>query len=309
MSAQLKKISILSNAVELQELKGLMAKIKSGGATKEELTTLNSKVTDILTVLKVDDTALDTLKEIVDFIKNNKQFLDALSITNILGLKDALDAKADKTALTKVETEVKASIVALETKLAKSISDNKTAIDASVAEVKKQARANAEAIKTVTASVAAEKTATSKLIEAAKLEATNGIKAAKEESTKAVGAVTTALNTAKDESTKAITAVKEEASKGLESAKTTLNTSLEEVKKTVVAAKTAATEEVKVAKEANAKEIAANKVAAESNFVKMTFGTEDAKKTVPTFVDGTHKAGTIVLDAQGNLCIVENTAV
>ncbi|MCP5016946.1 MAG: hypothetical protein GY938_17010, partial [Ketobacter sp.] len=50
-------------------------------------------ITAINTLLASDDTTLDELQEIVDFIKTNKTTLDALGISSISGLQTALDDK------------------------------------------------------------------------------------------------------------------------------------------------------------------------------------------------------------------------
>jgi hypothetical protein len=50
----------------------------------------------IETLLETNDTELDELQEIVNFIKQNREDLDALAISNIAGLEDALTGKVDK---------------------------------------------------------------------------------------------------------------------------------------------------------------------------------------------------------------------
>jgi hypothetical protein len=57
---------------------------------------LKGAIDNINTILASDDTTLDELQEIVDFIKQNRQDLDALGISNIAGLQTALDGKVDK---------------------------------------------------------------------------------------------------------------------------------------------------------------------------------------------------------------------
>lgn len=56
---------------------------------------LKGYIDSINTLLSSNDTSLDELQEIVNFIKANKSTLDALSISNIAGLVDALAAKAN----------------------------------------------------------------------------------------------------------------------------------------------------------------------------------------------------------------------
>ncbi|MEP3387060.1 MAG: hypothetical protein ABJO02_02675, partial [Reichenbachiella sp.] len=58
---------------------------------------LKGLIDNINTLLASDDTTLDELQEVVDFIKQNKADLDALGIANIAGLQAALDEKALKT--------------------------------------------------------------------------------------------------------------------------------------------------------------------------------------------------------------------
>ena len=66
---------------------------------------LKGFIDNINTVLQSDDATLDELQEIVDFIKQNRQELDTLGISNIAGLQNALDAKVDKVAGKGLSTE------------------------------------------------------------------------------------------------------------------------------------------------------------------------------------------------------------
>ncbi len=61
---------------------------------------LKDYIDHINTLLTSNDTNLDELQEIVNFIKQNKSTLDALSIPNIAGLVDALAVKANITGNT-----------------------------------------------------------------------------------------------------------------------------------------------------------------------------------------------------------------
>jgi len=71
---------------------------------------LKGFIDNINTVLNSDDTTLDELQEIVNFIKQNKSILDTLGISNIAGLQSALNAKADKTDIyTKTILDLKIS--------------------------------------------------------------------------------------------------------------------------------------------------------------------------------------------------------
>lgn len=54
---------------------------------------LKGLIDGLTTLLASDDTALDELQELVDFIKQNKTDLDTLSVANIAGLVDALALK------------------------------------------------------------------------------------------------------------------------------------------------------------------------------------------------------------------------
>jgi len=58
---------------------------------------LKTLIDNIIVLLGSDNVNLDTLQEIVDFIELNKATLDTLGISNIAGLQNALNAKADAT--------------------------------------------------------------------------------------------------------------------------------------------------------------------------------------------------------------------
>lgn len=58
-------------------------------------TILKTLIDDINILLTSNDTTLDQLQEVVDFIKLNKSTLDALGISNIAGLQTALDTKVN----------------------------------------------------------------------------------------------------------------------------------------------------------------------------------------------------------------------
>lgn len=64
------------------------------GLTSNQGRVLKGLIDNIVTLLASDDTTLDELQEIVDFIKQNKTTLDTLGISNIAGLANALNAKA-----------------------------------------------------------------------------------------------------------------------------------------------------------------------------------------------------------------------
>ena len=66
---------------------------------------LKGLIDNINTVLLSDDTNLDELQEIVDFIKLNRADLDSLSIPSIAGLEAALNSKVDKVTGKQLSTE------------------------------------------------------------------------------------------------------------------------------------------------------------------------------------------------------------
>ena len=69
---------------------------------------LKGLIDNITTMLNSDETSLDTIQEIVDFIKINRDTLNALTISSIAGLQNALNNKLDKhqnaISATKLET-------------------------------------------------------------------------------------------------------------------------------------------------------------------------------------------------------------
>ena len=82
--------------------RGIVDVLTSDSAT-ESLSAAQGKILkgyidNINTILTSDDTTLDQLQEIVDYIKQNKDNLDTLSVPNIAGLQDALDGKLGSTA-------------------------------------------------------------------------------------------------------------------------------------------------------------------------------------------------------------------
>lgn len=96
-----KKLSTEDFTTELrQKLEGLQQVDTSGLLSKGGYTgtaqDLKNLIDNINSILQSDDTDLDQLQEIVDYIKQNKHILSTLGINNIAGLVDALAAKADK---------------------------------------------------------------------------------------------------------------------------------------------------------------------------------------------------------------------
>lgn len=66
---------------------------------------LKGLIDNINRILVSDDTDLDQLQEIVNYIKQNKKILSQLGISNIVGLVEALEGKANK-----VHTHTKSQI-------------------------------------------------------------------------------------------------------------------------------------------------------------------------------------------------------
>lgn len=96
-----KKLSTEDFTTELRtKLEGLQQVDTSGLLPKGGYTgtaqDLKNLIDAINRILQSDDTDLDQLQEIVEYIKQNKHILSTLGISNIAGLVDALAAKADK---------------------------------------------------------------------------------------------------------------------------------------------------------------------------------------------------------------------
>lgn len=73
------------------------AHLTDNQAHKELFDIVKVQIDQIKTILNSDDTELDQLQEIVNYIKQNKQVLSALAISNIAGLVEALAGKANAT--------------------------------------------------------------------------------------------------------------------------------------------------------------------------------------------------------------------
>jgi len=96
-----KKLSTEDFTTELrQKLEGLQQVDTSGLLPKGGYTgtaqDLKNLIDAINRILQSDDTDLDQLQEIVEYIKQNKHILSTLGISNIAGLVEALAAKAEK---------------------------------------------------------------------------------------------------------------------------------------------------------------------------------------------------------------------
>jgi len=79
-------------------------------ATSKAVNDLKILIDSINTLLLSDDVTLDELQEIVDFIKQNKDDLDTLTISNISGLSDALDLKLERGGYTGTAQDLKTLI-------------------------------------------------------------------------------------------------------------------------------------------------------------------------------------------------------
>ena len=94
--------AIVDNLISTDTDKTLAA--NQGMVLKGYIDNLNTAIDDINELLTSDDTTLDELQEIVNYIKSNKTVLETLAINNIAGLETALNNltnnKADKTTMT-----------------------------------------------------------------------------------------------------------------------------------------------------------------------------------------------------------------
>ncbi|WP_424493883.1 hypothetical protein [Salinimicrobium sp. GXAS 041] len=81
------------NAKVSQLLDNLTSTSTTAGLTANQGRVLKGFIDDINTLLNSDDTTLDELQEIVNYIKQNKSDLENLSISNIAGLQSALNGK------------------------------------------------------------------------------------------------------------------------------------------------------------------------------------------------------------------------
>ena len=78
------------------EVGALASTHDASGVTSAKISNWDGALTDIgdiQTLLASDETTLDTLQEVVDFIQTNRDDLDALSVSNISGLEAALGDK------------------------------------------------------------------------------------------------------------------------------------------------------------------------------------------------------------------------
>lgn len=80
---------IVNNLISTDTDKTLAA--NQGNVLKGYIDNLNNAIDNINGILTSDDTTLDELQEIVNYIKSNKTVLETLAITNIAGLETALN--------------------------------------------------------------------------------------------------------------------------------------------------------------------------------------------------------------------------
>lgn len=80
-------VNISNNLTDADPSKSLSA---------EQGVVLKNLIDNINTLLTSDDSRLDQLQEIVNYIKQNKEILNTLSVSNIVGLQDALNLKANQ---------------------------------------------------------------------------------------------------------------------------------------------------------------------------------------------------------------------
>ena len=86
LNAKLDIANVIDNLTSIDMSKALSA--NQGKVLKDYIDNIN-------TLLTSNDTSLDELQEIINFIKQNKSILDTLGISNIAGLQSALDSKVD----------------------------------------------------------------------------------------------------------------------------------------------------------------------------------------------------------------------
>lgn len=108
-----RKVSVIENLKSLLLLEKAVAGLKNDGATKADIIAINKKLTAIDSTLAVDDTSLDTMQKIVTYIKGIKNDLVSLAISDVEGLQNALNLKADKSFVKGVESGINTEIVAI----------------------------------------------------------------------------------------------------------------------------------------------------------------------------------------------------
>ena len=94
---------------QLNIIDNLTSTSSSAALSANQGKVLKGLLDGINTLLSSNDTSLDQLQEIVDFVKANKSIIDGLGISNISGLQTALDAKATTSALSTLSANVGAT--------------------------------------------------------------------------------------------------------------------------------------------------------------------------------------------------------
>lgn len=91
-------VGVVWEKVGVQLVTDLVTNDANRAASASTVYQLKGMVDNINTILASDEATLDSIQEIVDYIKQNKDDLQNLSIPNIAGLPAALDGKVDKVA-------------------------------------------------------------------------------------------------------------------------------------------------------------------------------------------------------------------
>ncbi len=108
LQSSVESISLKVNISDIQDVLNSVETTKPLSANQGRI--LKGFIDNINTLLSSDDTTLDELQEIVNFIKQNKSTLDTLGISNIAGLQTALESKANAIDIyTKTQLDLKIS--------------------------------------------------------------------------------------------------------------------------------------------------------------------------------------------------------
>jgi hypothetical protein len=93
-SATQTALNLKSNVLDI--IDNLTSSDTDKPASANQVKILKGLIDSINTLLISDNTNLDSIQEVVDYIETNRSTLDALGISNITGLQNALDNKVDK---------------------------------------------------------------------------------------------------------------------------------------------------------------------------------------------------------------------
>ena len=99
------------NGADIQLVNDLITQDDTKALTAYQGFILKGMIDNINTLIASDDTTLDQLQEIVDFIKLNREDLQNLSISNIAGLVDALASKINIASIVDALTSTDATKV------------------------------------------------------------------------------------------------------------------------------------------------------------------------------------------------------